>query len=154
MLTGSIGDKVNSAQSASSLQLALENEKLVNVQQAYIKALKAAGEADNDIVGYVFAVNGKLNSADAYSSNGLFRKMWSKLLTASVIEAISHKDAPRAAAPAIEAVMAFLSDADRGKASQKPLNAGVQLDTREGDEAYYFETARAGEWVHRNYIAK
>jgi hypothetical protein len=154
MLTGSIGDKVNSAQSASSLQLALENKKLVDMQDAYIKALKAAGEADNDIVGYVFAVNGKLNSADVYPSNGLFRKMWSKLLTASAIEAISHKDDPRAEAPSIEAVTAFLGDAERGKASEKPLNAGVRLDTREGDDAYYFETARAGAWVHRNYLAK
>jgi hypothetical protein len=160
-LTGSIGSPVNSAQSGSSLQLALENEKLLDVQQAYIKALKAAGEKDDDIVGYVFAVNGKLNSADVYPSNGLFRKMWTKLLTASAIEAIGHKDEARDAAPSIEAVTAFLVDAERGKATEKPLNDSVKLDTREGDQAYLFETARAkaspsapAAWVHRNYLAK
>jgi hypothetical protein len=154
LLSDSLGSRVNSAQSASSLQLALENEKLVNVQKAYIDALKSAGEADSDIIGFVFAVNGKLNSADVYPSNGLFRKMWAKLLTASAIEAISHKDAPRAEAPAIEQVTAFLADAERGRGSEKPLNAGSRLETREGEVAYYFETARVGGWVHRNYLAK
>ena len=160
-LTGSVGAPVNSAQSASSLQLALENEKLIDVQRAYVKALKAAGEADSDVVGYVFAVNGKLNSADVYPSNGLFRKMWTKLLNASATEAIGHKDDPRVAPPAIEAVTAFLVDAERGKESEKALNAGVKLDTREGDQAYLFETGRTAaspsapaSWVHRNYLAK
>ena len=91
-LTGSLGEQVRSVQSASSLQLALENEKLVDAQKGYIKALQAAGESADDVIGYVFAVNGELNSADVYPSNGLFRKMWTKLLTASVIEAIGHKD--------------------------------------------------------------
>ena len=161
LLSSSLGGRVNSAQSASSLQLALENEKLVDVQRAYVKALKAAGEADGDIVGYVFAVNGKLNSADVYPSNGLFRKMWAKLLNASATEAIGHKDEPRDAAPSIETVTAFLVDAERGKASEKALNAGVKLDTREGEQAYLFETARTAaspsapaSWVHRNYLAK
>jgi hypothetical protein len=161
-LSGSLGGSVNSAQSQSSLQLALENEKLVDAQQGYVKALKAAGEADGDIVGYVFAVNGKLNSADVYPSNGLFRKMWAKLLNASAIEAIGHKDEAREEAPSIETVTAFLSDAERGQASAKPLNAGVRLDTREGERGYLFETARAASpsgsgpasWVHRNYLAK
>ena len=42
--TGS-APRCRSAQSASSLQLALENEKLVDAQKGYVKALKAAGES-------------------------------------------------------------------------------------------------------------
>jgi hypothetical protein len=112
-------------------------------------------------VGYAFAVNGKLNSADVYPSNGLFRKMWTKLLNASATEALGHKDESRDAAPSIDAVMAFLGDAEKGKGSEKPLNVGVKLDTREGEKAFFFETARASAspsapkaWVHRNYLAK
>jgi ARG and Rhodanese-Phosphatase-superfamily-associated Protein domain len=153
-LSGNLGGRVNSGESASSLQLALENERLVGAQKAYVNALRKAGEADSDIVGYVFAVNGKLNSGDVYPSNALFRKMWSKLLNASVTEAISHRNEARAEVPTIEVVTAFLADGERGAANEKPLNAGVKLDTREGDNAYYFETARAGNWVHRNYLAK
>jgi hypothetical protein len=154
VLAGNVGAPVNAPQSPSSLQLALENDKLKTVQQGYLDALKAAGEQSDDIVGYVFAVNGKLNSADVYPSNALFRKMWNKLLNASVTEAIGHKDDARAAAPTIEAVTAFLSDAERGRASEKTLNADLKLDTREGDKAYYFETSRPGGFVHRNYLAK
>jgi ARG/rhodanese/phosphatase superfamily protein len=159
-LTSSLGASVRSAQSASSLQLALENEKLVDAQKGYINALKAAGEKDDDIVGFVFAVNGELNSADVYPSNGLFRKMWTKLITASVIEAIGHKDQAGAAPPTVETVTAFLAAADAGKASDKALNAGVKLETREADNAYLFETARVASpaspasWVHRNYLAR
>ena len=159
-LTSSLGASVRSAQSASSLQLALENEKLVDAQKGYIKALKAAGEKDDDIVGFVFAVNGELNSADVYPSNGLFRKMWIKLITASAIEAIGHKDQPAVAPPSVEAVTAFLAVADAGTASEKALNAGVKLETREADKAYLFETARVASptspasWVHRNYLAR
>ncbi|HKA79013.1 MAG TPA: DUF6569 family protein [Xanthobacteraceae bacterium] len=162
-LTGNIGASVQSAQSGSSLQLALENEKLMDAQKVYINALKAAGENSDDIVGFIFAVNGELNSADVYPSNGLFRKMWAKLLTASVIEAIGHKDEPAVAAPDAAAASAFLAAAEAGKSSEKSLNDGVKLETREADKAYMFETARApspgapsapAAWVHRNYLAK
>ena len=159
-LSGNLGASVRSAQSGSSLQLALENEKLMDAQKLYINALKAAGESSDDIVGFIFAVNGELNSADVYPSNGLFRKMWTKLLTASVIEAIGHKDEPAVAPPESVAASAFLAAAEAGKSSEKSLNAGVRLQTREADKAYLFETARASSpaspasWVHRNYLAR
>jgi hypothetical protein len=159
-LSGSLGAQVRSAVSASSLQLALESEKLADAQKSYFEALKAAGERDNAIIGFVFAVNGELNSADVYPSNALFRKMWNKLLTASVIEAIGQKDQPAVAPPPVEAVNAFLAQAEAGKTAAKALNAGVRLDTREGEKAYLFETVRlaapstAEAWVHRNYLAK
>jgi hypothetical protein len=71
-----------------------------------------------------------------------------------VTEAISQKNEPRADAPSVETVAAFLTDAERGAASEKALNAGVRLQTRAGEQAYLFETARADGWVHRNYLAK
>ena len=153
-LTENVGSTVSAAQSPSSLQLALENDKLVALQRDYIDALKPPGETDDDIIGYVFAVNGKLNSADLYPSNALFRKMWGKLLRSSATEAIGHKGEASEAAPPIEAVTAFLADAERGHSNQKALTAGLTLDTREGDKAYYFETTRASGWLHRNYLAK
>jgi len=153
-LAGSLGAPVKSAESASSLQLALENEKLTAARQSYVKALKAAGEASDDIVGYVFAVNGKLNSADVYPSNGLFRKMWAKLLTASATEAIGQKDQPSGELPSIEAVTAFLAAAESGAKTEKLLNAGMRTVTRDADKAYLFETAQPNGWVHRNYLAK
>ena len=55
---------------------------------------------------------------------------------------------------AIDTVLAFLADAERGKASEKPLNDGVRLKTTEGEKAYLFETVGPKQWVHRNYVAK
>jgi hypothetical protein len=161
LLTGSLGTQVRSVQSGSSLQLALENEKLMQAQAGYVDALRAAGESADDIVGFVFAVNGTINSADVYPSNGLFRKMWSKLLIASVIEAIGHRGEPEATPPDIAAVTAFLVAAETGSSSAKTLSAGVRLETHEGAAAYLFETVRIASpaapvvsWVHRNYLAK
>ena len=98
-LSHSVGAPVAAAASPSSLQLSLENEKLKQAQEAYIGALQGAGESGDDVVGYVFAINGKINSGDVYASNALFRKMWPKLLAANVTEAIGNKDAAGAAPP-------------------------------------------------------
>jgi hypothetical protein len=153
-LSERVGVPVAAPTSRTSLQLALENEKLRDLQAAYVKALEEAGTRDGDVVGYVFAINGKLNSADVYPSNGLFRKMWSKLLRASVTEAIGEKDAAVAEpTPSIDAVMAFLDAGMKGKSTEKALPADIQLETRTGDKALYFETRRNGAWVHRNFLA-
>jgi hypothetical protein len=154
-LSSNLGVTVNAAASATSLQLALENEKLKDAQAAYLAALQGAGEKNADIVGYLFAVNGKLNSAEVYPSNGLFRKMWPKLLQASVTEAIGAKNAGGEATPTNEVASAFLDEAAKGLASERPLTKEVSLETRAGDKAFYFETRRAtGAWVHRSYLAK
>ena len=52
---------------------------------------KAPAESSDNIVGYVLAINGKINGGDVYASSTLFRKMWRKLLTANVTEAIGEK---------------------------------------------------------------
>jgi hypothetical protein len=154
-LSGSVGAPVYSAASQTSLQLALENEKLKDAQADYLGALKGAGEKDDDVVGYIFAVNGKLNSAEVYPSNGLFRKMWPKLLAASVTEAISHRSGDKDAAPAGDVALAFLAEAAAGKPTEKLLPAEVKLEMRDADKAFYFETRRAsGAFVHRSYLAK
>jgi hypothetical protein len=154
-LSSNLGAPVNSATSQSSLQLALENDKLKDAQDGYLKVLQHEGEKDADVIGYVFAINGRLNSAEVYPSNGLFRKMWPKLLKASVTEAIGQKNADSESVPIAEAALAFLTDAAKGAASEKPLPANVRLETRQADKTLYFETRRAsGAFVHRSYLAK
>ncbi|MBI2715578.1 MAG: hypothetical protein HYX37_14180 [Rhizobiales bacterium] len=154
-LSAATGANVSAPASATSLQLALENKKLAEVRNVYVAALKPAGEQGDDIVGYVFAVNGKINSAEIYASNGLFRKMWPKMLDASATEAIGQKHERKDEVPAVDAVMAFLAGVDGGRASEKPLNFGVQRVTRETAKAVMFETApAAAPWVHRSYLAK
>jgi hypothetical protein len=154
-LSSNLAAPVAAPASQSSLQLALENEKLKDAQATYLAALQGSAEKDGDVVGYVFAVNGKLNSAEIYPSNGLFRKMWPKLLQASITEAIGAKDSGGDATPTSEAALAFLDEAAKGAASEKQLTANVKLETRAGDKAFSFETRGAqGALVHRSYLAK
>jgi len=154
-LSRALDESVASPQSPTSLQLALENEKLKKVQEGYVAALKAAGENEADIVGYAFAINGKIDSVDVYPSNALFRKMWGKLLTANVTEAIATKDGAATAAPPSAEIAAFLKAAESGAATKKTLTKSVELEIRANDKSVYLETRRAdGSWVHRSYIAK
>jgi hypothetical protein len=153
-LGDNVGAPVASGASRTSLQLALENEKLADAKAPYLKALLDAAAKDGDIVGYVFAVNGKINSGDVYPSNGLFKKMWSKLLNSSVTEAIGEKNGAAVAPPSTEQVLAFLDEAEKGNASVRQVN-DVKIQTRESSKALYSEAERPhGGFAHRSYIYK
>ncbi len=159
-LTASLDAPVASEKSRTSLQLALEHEKLKEAQAAYLTALEPAGLAGDDIVGVVIAVNGRLSSADVYPSNGLFRKMWPKLARAAATEALSGRKqvevakSGSGAPPAIEAVTAFLTEAENGKASEVALGAHARIETRASSKAVRMEAKKAdGAFVHRNTVA-
>jgi hypothetical protein len=81
---------VRSSQSSSSLQLSLENKNLKQATDDYVKKLSPIVEGKNDVIGYVFAINGNINSADVYSSSGLFSKLWPKLIESSATEAVGE----------------------------------------------------------------
>ena len=157
-LSANLGVSVASPRSTSSLQLALENDKLETARQEYVAALQSSAEQADDVVGYAFAINGKLNSADLYPSNGLFRKLWPKLLAASATEAIGESEAEAGAPPPPDAVLAFLTAAETGTATETSVNDSSGLETRDSDAAVYVETrtpaAEVGGWIHRNYLAK
>jgi hypothetical protein len=139
-LSARMGAPVRAAESESSLQLALENRKLKDAQRNYVDALKDKGEAGGDIVGYAVAVNGKIRNAEIYSSNGLFRKMWEKQLAAGATEALSEHNGAAAEAPKLDAVTAFLKDAEQGKPEVQTLAADARLEVRHAPAATLYET--------------
>jgi hypothetical protein len=154
-LSAGVNAAVASPLSTTSLELSLENDKLKALRAEYLNALKGKAGAD-DIVGFAFAVNGRINSADVYPSNGLFRKMWDKLLTASVTEAVGEKaGSAKASEPSIEAVQAFLAAAEKGNSNVQEIGGLARQDVRDAASALFVQAARAdGQWVHRNYLAK
>ncbi len=156
-LSRNVGARVNSTVSESSLQLAVENGKVQETADSYIKALSAIVNRSDDVIGYVFAINGKVNSADIYGSNVLFKKLWPKLLKANAIEAIAELQKDKFQPASSDSVRGFLSEAEKAKGSDKDINARVNLLTREDNENILFETrdrAQRGAWIHRNYIKK
>ena len=153
-LSDRVGAPMAAGASRTSLQLSLENEKLADAKKPYLKALADAARKEKDVVGLVFAVNGKINSGDVYPSHGLFEKMWSKLLNSSVTEAIGEKASEAGTPPTTEQVLAFLDEAEKGKLSVRET-ANVKVQTREAERALYSEAARpSGGFAHRSYIYK
>ena len=147
--------RVNSAESETSLQLALENDKLKQAQDAYMSALQSAGENDGDIIGYAIAVNGKIASADVYASNALFRKLWPRLLKSAVTEAIGADAVFGITAPDKAEVDAFLVRApDAHEQETTPLD-GIKTATRDAPASFDAETRRAdGGFLHRTKMKR
>lgn len=161
-LSQNLGTRVNSSVSESSLQLAVENSRVRETADGYIRALANIVNSSNDVIGYAFAINGQVNSADVYASSGLFRKLWPKLLKASAIEAIAQLQKGQKFEPARkEDVRGFLAEPEDAQAKEKDVTSRIKVVTRETDENVFFETRDAAsktagkdDWVHRNYIKK
>ncbi|HKQ99429.1 MAG TPA: DUF6569 family protein [Pyrinomonadaceae bacterium] len=157
-LSQNTGVVVNSTVSGSSLQLSLENKKVQEVSDDYIKQLAGIVNGKSDVIGYAFTINGKVSSADVYGSNALFMKLWPKLLKASAVEAIAElqKDAKFEPVKA-ESVQSFFDEAEDGKASEDEVTGRVKRVTRETDKNILFETrdqSRNAGYVHRSYVRK
>lgn len=145
--------------SPTSLQLTLEHSEVKKSAELYTKKLRTLIDEKTDAIGYVFAINGEVNSADIYGSRALFVKLWSKLLDASAAEAIAELDASKKSSEpvTIEKVRVALAAAERGTRSTKQVTSRVELVTHESEKELFFETRdreRDGAWIHRNYISK
>ncbi len=157
-ISANVSVEVADPASPSSYELAVSNGAVVKSGNEYVNALSGIVRNKPDVIGYVFAINGHVNSADIYASRPLFVKLWPKLLKASAVEAIAELNQAQAPKPVTdETVHMFLSDSERAKAEAKPVTTRVKLVTRENEENIFFETqdrANKDNWVHRNYIRK
>jgi hypothetical protein len=124
----------------------------------YIQELAGIVNGKGDVVGYAFAIDGKINSGDVYSSHDLFAKLWMKLLRASSVEAVSEFQPGKKYEPAkLSALKAAIQDADSGKASARNLTDRTEVVVKETSQNVVFETRDRKQneaWVHRNYLTK
>jgi hypothetical protein len=157
-LASNLGGEVRGAQSASSLQLTLENDRVRKGVEGYMRALAPLLEAHPDAVGYAFAIGGVLNSAELYGSPALFRELWPKLIRASAVEAVAERRNGAAhTPPGLDVVRGLLEKADEGAVSEKPATAGTRTIARETSSRVVIETqetARKDAWIHRSYLKK
>lgn len=153
-ISNNVSVDVTANASASSLQLSLENKRLKKATEDFVKKLADLAKGKSDVIGYAFAINGKINSADIYLSNHLFTKVWPKMLKAAVTEAISLSDKPKAATePTTGDIGKFLAEADRGAKKERQTVAGSKVITRSSkNEAVYEARDKADLVVHRNYV--
>jgi len=157
-LSKNVGGTVNSTASSSSFELSVENSKVKESTAAYINALSGILRNKSDVIGYVFAINGQVNSGDVYASRALFAKLWPKLLKASAVEALAELNPDVQPKPvADDTVRTFLTESEQASAETKEVTRRVRVVTREDDKNIFFETQDRQQkdgWVHRNYIRK
>ena len=157
-LSRNVGGDVKSSVSESSFELSVENAKVKQTTAAYLSALAGILRNRPDVIGYVFAINGEVNSADIYASRALFVKLWPKLLKASAVEAIAESKKDLEAAPVTdEAIHGFLTESEQPAAATKDIGTRVRVVKKEDAKNAFYETqdrAQKDGWVHRAYIRK
>lgn len=154
-LSHNLGQPVRSKQSASSLELTLENKEVKRAVQEYVDAISRLIEGKKDVVGFVSAINGELNSADVYASAGLFKKVWPKLLKSCSVEALAELQKTRAFShPTAQLAAAFLQNDDQAKIHERQINDQLRVITRQSKDRIVFETYEAGKQkaLHKSYI--
>jgi hypothetical protein len=154
-LAENVGGTVADERSRSSLQLTLEHDKVSQTVDGYMAALTPVVEGKADVIGYAFAINGTVNSADVYASGELFRKLWPKLLHASAVEAAAAANADAPVVASAEAVAECFA-LPQAEEKDRQISDRVRLVTQESEAVIRFETQdqAGGGWVHRNYIRK
>jgi len=154
-----VGHDVKSKDSVSSLQLALENKQLSDRLNAYKQVLLPIPETKSHVIGYAFAINGKLNTADIYANENLFRKLWPKIVDAAATESIARLDASvDHASPGPVDVQDWIKQAEQGQKSIRQLKPGLTQETIESAKDVRFDTY-SGDGANRklyrqNYIRK
>jgi len=119
------------------------------------------------IVGFAFAINGELNSADVYACKALFMKLWPKLLKAAAVEAVAEFRKDKTfQPPKPDEVRKFLEEAQKGAASVRDLTKDARLRILESDGAVNWnlevrvydirnlEAAMPSVVLHESYLRK
>lgn len=113
----------------------------------FVAALRhVAGGAD--IVGFAFAVNGRVNSADVYAHTGLFRKQWPRLLRACAIEALVRSREAATGIATRRDVDVLLAESLRAPERDRTTGPGVECRTRLGSKYVSFESTFGGSPGH------
>jgi hypothetical protein len=154
-LSSNLGKSVKSEQSASSLQLTLEDKEVNKAVREYMNLFSNLVKNDEDATGFAFAINGQVEGAEIYSSRGLFEKLWPKLLQACSLEAVAEiQDTEEFVIPSAGSFRAFLQDDGKADISEKYINEQLKLVTRLGKDKVVFETYSQGrqQALHKSYI--
>jgi hypothetical protein len=156
-LGDNLGKSVKAQASETSYQLSLEDKKLQETVAEYVKQMTKLPDDKADVVGYVYAVNGKINSGDIYMSSALFKKVWPVLVKGSAVEAITEMQKDKKFEPvSAEMVKAFLVEVEKGKTTQQDLTARVKMVQQETKKGISFETRDRDNkdvMIRRSYVA-
>jgi hypothetical protein len=160
VLTTILKDSVARNASPTSLELTLENNSLADREHATEKRLKDLANDNEQSVGMVYAINGRIISAECYGSHALFKGMWPKLLRSIAAEAIIEPGTSNEsgnALPSIDDVQQFLAAATNMKSAREQVNERTLVVASKSDSSYLFETfdSKYGESsLHSSWLSK
>src|SRR5262249_8128564 len=84
----------------TSLQLALEDKDVAAKLAKYEAALAKLLDGRENVIGFAFAINAKVEGADVYGSAALFRKLWPQRFRTAAADPLPHSSTtPASAAP-------------------------------------------------------
>jgi hypothetical protein len=155
-LSASVASNVRSNVSESSLQLTLENQKVQDATAAYLNKLSSIVKGPKDVIGFALAINNNLSSAEVYSSNAMFKRLWPRLLKAAAVEAVAERPLNKEIKPvSIAATGEFLLTSEQGTETLNEVTPRTHMVRREATKSLFFETrdmAHHGAWIHRSYL--
>ncbi|HEV7402233.1 MAG TPA: DUF6569 family protein [Chthoniobacteraceae bacterium] len=157
-LSTSMQKEINAMMSPTSYQLSMEDTDLAERKVRYHEALAKVLDEAPDALGFAFAINGEINTADVYGSNTLFRRLSAKLLDAAIVEAIaeSSRATPQPPEVTAEAVRDWIAAGETGEVSnQQDVPPRVHVETRRSTTSYRFDTHDRGlndAVLHRNLV--
>jgi hypothetical protein len=135
------GVDAKAKESDSSLALSLQVKEVQANIDKYVTRLTAAPDGQADVVGFVFAVNGKVLGSDVYGSPALFQKVWPRLLRASATEAFTERQKDKKfEATGAEVFRAFLEAAEKGKVAADDTAKGLRQTNNAKDRVLQFRT--------------
>lgn len=136
-----LNKNTRSSESATSLQLTLEDKDLRLSVKEYTEVMNKAFEGKNNIVGFAFCINGKISTVEYFANSRLFEKLRAKLVESAANEAISQyeKDKDFALITAKE-VEDFIAKAEEGKAETTITTESMTEEKRETKESIMFST--------------
>ena len=147
---------LRSPTSESSLQLTLENKELETLKQKYLDKMNPLLRGKTDVIGFVYVINGELNTAEVYNNKNLFRALWPKLLDAAITEAITEHLASAHFPPMSAAeVKAFFETALSGAVTERRPWKTTHVKTYSTPTTVLFETrdVEADDvWLHKSFV--
>ncbi len=158
-LERNLGKSVKKRASASSLQLTLEDKDIQKQSKEYARQITQKTASETESIGFAYAINGEINSADIYGNRTLFKKLWPKMLEACSVEAITEaKKNGSSKNVSSEIVAQWLEQSDKEKKEKihRLKKGGVYKAKESKDNVQYdtYQSATKKQWIHRNVIKK
>lgn len=159
MLSKQLKKSVKAPSSGTSLQLTLENKSLNRLINTQKLELLPVIKGKQNVIGYAFAINGKINTADIYANEALFKKLWPKAVDAAVTESIGeYKKGSKHKTPTTAEIKQWLVESNKGKKQSKKIRQGLIQETTENNKNVRFDTysgkGKDRKIYRQNHLAK